>query len=79
MYYMYDLRTEVRDLRGFGTSIRLVVRAGILMSVGNFLEDLSQQIICVHINAHRALMFIVLFVTAVRFLLLIMCSADYVR
>ena len=33
------------DFRGFDSRIMLSLRGGILMSIGNFLEDLSQTIL----------------------------------
>ena len=40
-----NLRTTILDFRGFDSSIILMSRGGILMSVGIFLEVLSQQIL----------------------------------
>ena len=40
-----NLRTKILDLRGFDSSIILILRCGILMSIGNFLEVLSQEIL----------------------------------
>ena len=39
------LRTEIMDFRGFDSKVILIVRGGILMSIGNFPEMLSQQIL----------------------------------
>ena len=39
-----NLRTKILDFRGFGSSRILILRAGILMSMGNFPESLSQEI-----------------------------------
>ena len=39
-----NLRTKVLDFRGFDSSIILILRGGILMSIGNFPESLSQAI-----------------------------------
>ena len=33
------------DFRGFDSSINLILRGGILMSIGDFLEDFSQAIL----------------------------------
>ena len=40
-----DLRTKILDFRGFDSSRILILRAGILMSIGSFSEMLSQQIL----------------------------------
>ena len=41
-----DLRTNrIMDFRGLDSSIILILRGGILMSVGDFLESLSQAIL----------------------------------
>ena len=40
-----NLRTSIMDFRGFDSSIILILRGGILMSIGDFLEDLSQAIL----------------------------------
>ena len=42
---MANLRTKILDFRGFDPSIILMLRCGILMSTGNFLEISSQQIL----------------------------------
>ena len=40
-----NLRTKIMDFRGFYSSIILMLRGGILMSIGNFLVTLSQAIL----------------------------------
>ena len=40
-----NLRTKILDLRGFDSSIILVLRGGMLMSIREFTEILSQQIL----------------------------------
>ena len=40
-----NLRTNIMDFRGFDSSIILILRVGILMSIGDFLESLSQAIL----------------------------------
>ena len=40
-----NIRTEIRDFGGFDSSIFLNVRGGILMSIGNVQDNLSQQIL----------------------------------
>ena len=40
-----NLRTKILDFRGFGSSVVLSLRGGVLMSIGNFPESLSQQIL----------------------------------
>ena len=40
-----NLRTKILDVRGFDSNIILNSRGGILMSMGNFMEILSQQIL----------------------------------
>ena len=40
-----DLRTRTLDFRGFDSSIILLLRGGILMSIGNFPDILSQAIL----------------------------------
>ena len=40
-----NLRTKTPDFRGFDSSRVLISRGGILMSVGNLLEALSQRIL----------------------------------
>ena len=40
-----NLRTKILDIRGFDSSIIFILRAGILMSIGNFPEVLSQRIL----------------------------------
>ena len=42
---MAGLRTKILDFRGFDSSIILILGAGILMSKGNYPEDLSQQVL----------------------------------
>ena len=39
-----NLRTNIVDFRGFDSSIILILRGGILMSVGDFPESFSQAI-----------------------------------
>ena len=40
-----DLPTKIKDFRGFYSGRILIVRGGILMSIGNFPEMLSQRIL----------------------------------
>ena len=40
-----SLRTKILDFRGFDSSITLILRRGILRSIGNFPETLTQQIL----------------------------------
>ena len=40
-----DLRTKILDFRGFDLSIILISEGGILMSIGNFPERSSRQIL----------------------------------
>ena len=40
-----DLPTKILDFRGFDSSRILIVRGGILMSIGNFPESLTQAIL----------------------------------
>ena len=40
-----NLRTTIMDFRGFDSSIILISRRGILMSLGNYPESLSQRIL----------------------------------
>ena len=40
-----NLRTKILDFRGFDSSIILILRGDILMSMGNFLDMLSQGIL----------------------------------
>ena len=40
-----NLSTNIVDFRGFDSSIILIQRGGILMSIGNFLESLSQAML----------------------------------
>ena len=40
-----NLRTTILDFRGFDSSRILILRGGLLMSIGNFLESLSQAIL----------------------------------
>ena len=42
---MSNLRTEIMDFGGFDSSRILILRGGILMSIGNFPESLSQAIL----------------------------------
>ena len=37
--------TNIMDFGGFDSSMILILRGGILMSIGDFLEDLSQAIL----------------------------------
>ena len=39
-----NLRTQILDFGGFDSSLTLLIRGGILMSIGNLLECLSQAI-----------------------------------
>ena len=39
------LRTKILDFRGFDSSIILILRGGIIISVGDFPESLSQAIL----------------------------------
>ena len=45
IYYTVNLRTKILDLRWFDSSRILILRGGILMSIGNFPESLSQAIL----------------------------------
>ena len=40
-----NLPTNIMDFKGFDSSIFLILRGGILMSIGDFLESLSQTIL----------------------------------
>ena len=40
-----NLRTKILDFRGFDSRIILILRGGVLMSIGDFPESLSQQIL----------------------------------
>ena len=40
-----NLRTNIMDFRGFNSSVVLIIRSGILMSIGDFPESLSQAIL----------------------------------
>ena len=40
-----NLPTNIMEFRGFDSSITLILRSGILMSIGNFPESLSQAIL----------------------------------
>ena len=40
-----NLPTKIQDFRGFDSSIILTLRDGVIMSIGNFLESLSQAIL----------------------------------
>ena len=42
---MANLRTDIMDFRGFDSSIILIVRGGILMSILNLPESLRQAIV----------------------------------
>ena len=42
---MANLPTKILDFRGFDSSRILILRGGIPMSIGNFLESLSQAIL----------------------------------
>ena len=46
-----NLRTKILDFRGFDSNIILILRGGILMSVGDFLEIVSQAILVSRDNA----------------------------
>ena len=50
-----NLRTEMLDFRGFDSNIILVVRGGILMSIGSSLEILSQRILVWRLGVHAVL------------------------
>ena len=45
LHLMANLRTEILDFRGLDSSRILMLRDGILMSIGKFLEMLSQGIL----------------------------------
>ena len=45
VYSTANLRAKILDLRGFDSSVILISRGEILMSVGSFLESLSQAIL----------------------------------
>ena len=45
MYHTADLRTEILDFGGVDSSIILMLRGGILMSVRNFADMLCQRIL----------------------------------
>ena len=47
------LRTKILDFRGFGSSRIFIQRSAILMSMGNFPEVLSQQILAGRILVGR--------------------------
>ena len=49
-----NLRTQIMDFRGFDSSIILILRGGILMSIGNFPESLSQAILAGQILSREA-------------------------
>ena len=40
-----NLRTNIMDFRGFDSSIILILRGGILVSIGDFPESLSQAML----------------------------------
>ena len=44
-YTTANLPTNIMDFGGFDSSIILMLRGGLLMSIGNFLESLSQAIL----------------------------------
>ena len=48
-----NLRTKILDFGGFNSSGTLILRGGILMSMGNFPESLSQGILVGTILAGR--------------------------
>ena len=48
-----NLRTKILDFRGFASSIILILRGGIPMSIGNYPENLSQGILAGIILAGR--------------------------
>ena len=48
-----DLRTKILDSRGLDSSRILILRGGILMSIGSSPESLSQQILVGIINLSR--------------------------
>ena len=43
--HMVNLPTKILDFRGFDSNILLILRGGILTSIGNFPESLSQAIL----------------------------------
>ena len=43
--YTHNLPTNIADFRGFYSSIILIIRGGILVSIGIFLESLSQAML----------------------------------
>ena len=50
---MPNLSTKILDVRGFDSSISLILRGGLIMSIGSFPEVLSQQILVVIILVGR--------------------------
>ena len=48
-----NLRTKILDFSGFDASENLVLRGGILMSIGNFPDVLSQRILAGTILVRR--------------------------
>ena len=44
-YHAANLPTNIADARGFDSRIILIPRGGILVSIGNFQEDLSQAML----------------------------------
>ena len=53
LQFTANLRTKILDFRGFDSSIILILRGGILRSLGNFPETVSQQILVGIILAGR--------------------------
>ena len=51
--YGHNLRTKTLDFRGFDSSIVLILRGGIIMSIGRFPESLSQAILAGIISVGR--------------------------
>ena len=50
---MANLRTKILDFRGFDSSIISILRGGVLMSIGEFPESLSQAILAGIISVGR--------------------------
>ena len=48
-----NLRTTILDVRGFDSSMILMLRGGILMSIGNYPEHLSEPILAERILVGR--------------------------
>ena len=44
LYDTVNLRTKITSFRGFDASVILILRGGILTSIGSFLQMLSQRI-----------------------------------